>query len=189
MTVQKGFTLIELLVTIAIAGIVATVGIPSFTQSIRSSRLTTNINELVTAVNLARSEAVKRNQSVSIIRTGANWEDGWDVITDADEDGTVDVGTDEILRTYGARPGGFTLRATSNIAGRLTYRSSGLSDKAGSFVLCDNSDANNVPEANTSRLAIVNIVGRVRMGTDGDNDGIPEKSDGEITSCTVSPFN
>lgn len=186
---QTGFTIIELLITIVIAGIVMTIGIPSFTGSIRSSRLTSNINELVTALNLARSEAVKRNQPVSVIKTGTEWEDGWDVITDLDEDGVLDVAdNDTLLRTYGARPNGFTLRATTTYANKVVYEASGLSSAAGSFVLCDNSDGDNVPDPYTSRLLIINTVGRVRMGIDADNDGVPETSVSEITSCTVTPF-
>lgn len=186
---SKGFTLIELLITIVIIAIVATIGIPSFTQTIRNSRLTTNINELVTSLNFARSEAVKRNQTITIRRSGAEWEAGWTVFVDLDGDGNgIPEGdaTDTVLRSYGAMPNNFTLRATG--INRVTYQASGISGN-GSFVLCENSDGNNVPEANTSRLVIINNVGRIQMGTDNDNDGIPEKNDGtEITSCTVSPF-
>ena len=186
MTDKKGFTLIELLVTIAIAAIVATIGIPSFSQSIRNSRLTTNINELVTSLNFARSEAIKRNQPVTVLKSGAQWESGWTVFTDLDGDGIKDA-SDTVLRTYGSLSNNFTLRGTTGFVNRVTYQASGISAN-GSFVLCDNSDGNNIPEANTSRVVIINSVGRVRMGADSDNDGIPEKNDGEITSCTVSPF-
>ena len=185
---STGFTLIELLITIVIVGLIASIGIPSFTQTIRNSRLTTNINELVTSLNFARSEAVKRNQAVTIRKFGAEWETGWTVFVDVDGDGDGipegDAG-DTVLRRYGAMPNNFTLRSTA--VNRLTYRASGIS-ATGSFVLCENSDGNNVPEANTSRLVIINNVGRVRMGSDNNNNGIPEETDGtEITSCTV-PF-
>jgi len=186
---KKGFTLIELLITIAIAGIVASIGIPSFNQTIRNSRLTTNINEFITSLNFARSEAVKRNQTITVRKSGTEWESGWTVFVDLDGDGNGIVEgdvNDTVLRTYGTIASNLTLRASG--INRVTYRPSGMSGNS-SFVLCDNSDGNNTPEAYTSRLILINSVGRVRMGPDSDNDGIQEKEDGaEIVSCTVSPF-
>lgn len=188
----KGFTLIELLVTLAIIAVVATIGLPTFTQSVRNSRLTTNVNGLVTSLNFARSEAIKRGGCTTVRRNAgaalAQWELGWRVFIDLDCDGNgIDEGdaVDTVLRDYEALSAGFTLRATG--INRVTYQPSGTS-AASSFVLCENSDGNNLPESNTSRIVIINAVGRVRMGIDIDNDGIPEKTDGEIVSCTASPF-
>ncbi len=180
----------ELMVTIAIAGILLGVAIPSFTFIISSNRLTTCANELVTALNLARSEAIKRGQPVTIKRisdTSGDWRSGWTIFTDLDGDGTLDVAnSDTLLRTYAALPPSFTLRGT--YVNRITYQASGISAN-GSFVICDNSDNNNIPEANTSKLITVNSIGRPHIGIDIDKDGIPEKDDGtEINSCINSPF-
>ncbi|HFQ91317.1 MAG TPA: prepilin-type N-terminal cleavage/methylation domain-containing protein, partial [Chromatiales bacterium] len=54
---HTGFTLVELLMTLIIVSIVVSLGAPALTDMIRSNRLTTQTNELVTALNLARSEA------------------------------------------------------------------------------------------------------------------------------------
>ena len=186
---RHGFTLVELMITVAISGILLSVGIPSFNQTIANGRLTTNINRLVTALNYARSEAVKRNQTVTVRKLGANsadWADGWTIFVDLNGDGLNDGANDTLLRQYEAIPANYTLKASG--VDRVIYRPSGMSGSS-SFVLCDNSDGNNLPEANTSRLMLINTVGRVRIGSDTDNDGIQEKSDGtEIIHCINSPF-
>lgn len=184
-TNSQGFTLLELMVIVAIAGIIMVVGIPSFNQSISNSRLTTNIHQLVSALNLARSEAVKRNSTVSVKKSGSEWESGWTVFSDFDGDGVQEAG-DTLLRTYDALPNNYTLRGT--YTNFITFKASGIS-ASGSFVLCENSDSNNIPEATTSRVINISSVGRVGIGADIDNNEIPEIGNGtEITSCTVSPF-
>jgi type IV fimbrial biogenesis protein FimT len=185
---SSGYTLMELMVTITIAGILLSIAIPNFTSVISSNRLTTYANELVTALNLARSEAIKRGQPVTIRHNGStsgDWSSGWTVFTDWDGDGTLDVANaDTLLRTYAALPTSFTLRGT--YINYITYQALGTSAN-GSFIVCDNSDNNNKPEANTSRLIIV-FMGRVRMGLDANNDGIPNTNStatatSNITSC------
>jgi len=61
----RGFTLIELMVTLTVAMILLAIAVPSFTYVTVSSRLTTTANELVTALTVARSEAIKRNVPVA----------------------------------------------------------------------------------------------------------------------------
>ena len=173
----------ELMVTLSIAAVVLGIAIPNFSELITSSRLTTSANQLVAALNLARSEAVKRGMSVTVRKAGVNWEDGWDVFTDIDRDNIFN-GTDALIRTYEGLPANYTLRGNNNFANFIRYDRDGLSNQPGSFVICNNSDGDDFPDANTARLIIVNIVGRVRMGADADNDGIPNDDNGEINTCT-----
>lgn len=64
-----GFTLVELVITIAVVAILVALATPSFTSVINSNRLTAQANNLVADLQLARSEAVRRNRTVRVCRT------------------------------------------------------------------------------------------------------------------------
>ena len=104
---NAGFTLIELIVTVAIAAIVLTLGVPSFQEIINNNRLTAGANELVGALHLARSEAVKRNVRVTLCKsadgavctTSGGYQQGWIVFVDPNSNGTVDAG-EPVIRSY-----------------------------------------------------------------------------------------
>ncbi len=83
---SRGFTLVELLVTVVVLGILTAIAVPSFQSWIQSSRTLTVTDELNTAIQLARSEALKRRKNVIICRAnaaftdcenGADWSSGW----------------------------------------------------------------------------------------------------------------
>jgi type IV fimbrial biogenesis protein FimT len=73
---MSGFTLVELMVTLFIASILLAVGVPSFNRMMITSRVTAQSNELVAALNFARSEAIKRNVSMTLCRAAAANSDG-----------------------------------------------------------------------------------------------------------------
>lgn len=182
--VYQGVTLPELVITIAIAAILFAVAIPSFMTSVRSHRLTTVTNELVSALTLARSEAIKRGQYVVIRKAGTNWENGWRVFVDISRDtvstkNEFNVGTDSELRFFDGLADSYTLRGNNNFVNFIAYQPDGTSNNIGSFAICE---GENVQGA---KLVIVNAVGRMRIAPDSDHDGIPEKENGnEISSCT-----
>lgn len=68
----RGFTLIELMVTLTVAIILVAIAVPNFTYVTVSTRLTTIANEIVSAVTVARSEAIKRNGLVAFCGTANN---------------------------------------------------------------------------------------------------------------------
>ena len=66
---NHGFTLIELMLTITVAAVLLGIAAPSFSNMIASWRLTSQTNEIIAAIHLARSEAIKLNRSVTFCRT------------------------------------------------------------------------------------------------------------------------
>lgn len=174
---QHGFTLIELMITLAIAAIVMSIGIPSFREVIRNNRIMTQTNELVTALNLARIEAVKRGIPVTICKasypgnatapptacsTSASWNDGWIIYADPGaNNGTITTSEgDEILRVKEAMATGFKLGIGGTFANWVAYLPTGSSRGSGGlandkFSLC--LDGN----ASTGREINVNTAGRV----------------------------
>lgn len=72
-----GFTLVELMITIAIAGVLASIALPSFRDFVRTQRVKSASFELVSALTLTRSEAIKRNTDVALTQASGGWQNGW----------------------------------------------------------------------------------------------------------------
>ncbi|MBU6437362.1 MAG: GspH/FimT family pseudopilin [Betaproteobacteria bacterium] len=69
-----------MLIVIAVVSILAVMAAPSFSTLISSTRSREATMDLQTALWLARSEAVKRNQAVVVARAGGgSWTNGWTV--------------------------------------------------------------------------------------------------------------
>ncbi|MEE9346268.1 MAG: GspH/FimT family pseudopilin [Methylococcales bacterium] len=158
-----GFTLIELITTLSVAAIILTVGVPGFQTMVQNNRLTTDINRLITDLNLARMEAIKRGQDVTICKRNTagtdcddanTWDLGWIVFSDPDRDGVVDAG-EEIIRVTAELDTGISLTYGKD---QVTYDSQGFSyGFAGSFVM---SDARGSDYAKTR---VISNAGRIRI--------------------------
>jgi type IV fimbrial biogenesis protein FimT len=68
---QAGFNLIELMVTVSLAAILMAIGVPMFRNSVANNRLTSQTNDMVGALTLARSQAITLNQRVTFCRTAS----------------------------------------------------------------------------------------------------------------------
>jgi len=120
---QSGFTLIELMITVLVGGIVLAVGLPSFADFTKSNRLAAQANSVLTALHLARSEAVNRGHNMRVLPIAAStdWAQGWQVRLDVDNSGTTDA-EDTVLRNYDAIKKATLVGDEDNV----TYQSSGF---------------------------------------------------------------
>lgn len=118
---NRGFTLIELVVTVVLIGVIAAFGIPSFNSMVQNNRLASQTNELITALQYARSEAISRAQAISVCPTSDqtsctgntdDWEGGWIVFVDTDEDGTPNSAAD-VIRIWQASSGSADISGAS----------------------------------------------------------------------------
>lgn len=77
---SAGFTITEMLIVVAIMGILAAIAAPYMGDMIRRQRLKTAAFDVFSSLAFARSEAIKRNTTVTITPTGGNWAGGWRIV-------------------------------------------------------------------------------------------------------------
>ena len=81
---QPGFTLVEMLVVVIILAIVAIVAMPSLSLALANQRLRAAGTDLVSALLLARSEAIIRGAQVQVTPLSVgDWKSGWRVVATA----------------------------------------------------------------------------------------------------------
>ncbi|MDO3384884.1 GspH/FimT family pseudopilin [Gilvimarinus sp. SDUM040013] len=105
----SGFTLLELVLTMLTVGVLVAIATPSMVTLIKNNRSDALAEELSVALQIARTEAIKRGERVSLCGAnaamtdcGGNWTDGWLVVTDnATTDGAAAVVVGEVIAQFG----------------------------------------------------------------------------------------
>lgn len=124
---ERGFTMVEVLVVLTISAILLAMAIPSFQAMIQSNRISSATNSMLAAMDLARSEAVRRGGVVTVCRSlnaeapnpacssnagggyaNNDWASGWIVFAKAPANvlnlGTFEANDDLILRQAPFQP-------------------------------------------------------------------------------------
>ena len=161
----RGFTAVELMFSLAIAGLVTALAVPSFRDFLQNNRTAEEANALVGALALARNEAVTRGVPVSVCSSTDNetcandpdWTTGWIVFTDAvGTVGSVDA-PDTVLRALPALRTGSDLAADANF---VSYAANGfLGSAAGVTFDLDVEGCT----GNHNRTITVNLQGRAAI--------------------------
>lgn len=158
-----GLTLVEALVTLAVAGVLLLVGLPSLTVFLENSQLNSDTNDLFMSLMLTRSEAVTRNTQVAMCKIDPadtttcdnteSWQSGWINFVDTDGDGTRDA-DEVIIGTYLGMNDNSVVTA-AGFANSITYLPSGSSNTNGSFNVC--------VSGNLAQDVFINATGRPRI--------------------------
>ena len=139
MTQVKGFTLVELMVTVAVAAILVGIAIPSFRNMIVDYRLSTLATNLTDAISFARSEAIKRNRTITFCQTSSatsnrcggsgSWQH-WLVLQNA-----VSADADDVIRRGAINSHNTTVQVTSDLTDdRLNITTDGLARSGAALI-------------------------------------------------------
>ncbi len=142
----RGFTLIELMITIAVLAILLGVAVPSMLGMIERNSVVAESNELIAALLLTRSEAIKTEHNAHFSISGDN---GWGSFVDLNDDGSEDVDDGERLIQHTVNNVNITVTAngvaTSVVQfgsdGRAIWGGSGFTDSDTDFFKLERGDA------------------------------------------------
>jgi len=161
--VSRGVTLLELTVSLAIIAILATIAVPGFNDLRYSNERAAAVNSFVHAVYLARSEAIKRGQVVTICKSvdgqtcagrAAEWRSGWIVFVNSDRGDPPQRDSGEpLLQAYAGWPRGHIVSNRE----AYSFRAYTQAVVNGTVVFCD-------PRGSTqARAVIISHTGRPRV--------------------------
>ena len=146
-----GFTLIELLVAMSVAAMLAAIAIPSFKTMAQGQRRVAEVNDLVLALNYARSEAIKQDSTAGVsVTASGSWQGGWSVCC---------TSTGATVTTVSALDSRTTLTASAGLA--VTFSGNGAQISAPGTVLftfCDDRGAS------AATAVEVNPQGKIQTG-------------------------
>ena len=182
-----GLSLIELLVGITLVSLLINQAIPSFSTLIERQAATQTTQTLAMAIRLMRHAAIAHQTSAILCPAatletdcGEDWALGQLLFLDANKNRQLD-GTETLIQRWPALPQGSTLGL--RVFGGRSYLRAGadglIAYQNGSFLYCSPSQ-----EPHYARQLIFNALGRVRLATDSDGDGIAEDSQNRPLSCS-----
>jgi type IV fimbrial biogenesis protein FimT len=183
---QAGLSLVELLVTLAVAAVLTGMVVPAFRDLAADRRGSAALNQIVGAVQYARSAAITHHATVTLCPgidrrcLGRDqWHRGALLFLDRNGNGSLEA-TDPVL---GRLP---SLNAEGRIYWRsfrhrayLQFTARGYTAwQNGNFLYCPAGGA-----ATGARMVILNPQGRSRVARDRNGDGIMEDAAGRPISC------
>ena len=177
-----GFTLLELMTTLGIVGIMAAFAIPNMRIFIQNNRLATSGNDLLHSIQIARTEAIKRQSGSVVVCSTADSTAAdnaltcnygnfsqWFVFFDASNNGQhANDGTEPVL-ARGAINASDTVKNDAN-SGIVCFGPTGFQNVAcgaktptRTVVMCDSRGNQAAGVNSTARTLLISQTGRARI--------------------------
>ncbi len=179
--ITHGFTLIEMMVTTVIIALLATVGLPTMNSFLNRTKARQDISQLNQLMSFTRSQALLRASRTTLCPLDASlqcsnqWNDTLSVFTDNDNSHTLDSG-EQLLSTLPANNNPHVLRSFNSQV--ISFDERGFAGvNTGSLGYCHNG------RTPIGAAFIVSRNGRVRLGIDRNQDGLPETPNGKNVPC------
>jgi len=170
-------TLIELLITLAVGAVLLVVAVPNLSTFVKNNRILSTSNDFIAAVNIARTEAIRRGVTVVLCRTmlplattptcnrsgstANDWSTGWLMYaTDGDiNERDYASATDELIRVGQATAGSVELTSDSQGNQWLAINRDGTLREAdaAAYAVCDDRGYA------YGRLIRINLTGRAQI--------------------------
>jgi type IV fimbrial biogenesis protein FimT len=158
----SGVTLVELMFALTVLGILLAIAVPSFRGASLSSRLSAIANDLHSSVQIARSEAIKSNTTVTLCTStngtscaaSGDWEQGWIVL---------DV-NDNVIDSHAALQDGYRVIEASGTE-ELLFQPIGVGASAAAFKVCREDPLGEQERAVTITGTGLAYVTRTELGT------------------------
>lgn len=154
---ESGHSLMEVLIASTVAATLGAAALPGMRAWLQDSRQASRTTAFVVSAQLARSEALRRMNPVTLCasadgrRCGEDYSEGWIVFEDSDGDGQHQA-AEPLLDDYRAPPGG----ATRSTRVKYVWRAYGRRSTNGTVIFCSPT------EPARSRAVIVSYTGRPR---------------------------
>lgn len=162
---HAGFSLIETLIGIALLSTLLSIATPSLQKQLRTWRLRTISWELVHSFTAARHMAIQQQQSVLIAANNGQWQQGWRVAIDSNNNGIIED-NEPLLRQMNSLSSGIQLTGNNPVSRMVRYTQHGNTEtlsgafQAGTLTLCyPNSDL-------PTRKLVLSATGRFRVEVD-----------------------
>ena len=164
-----GFTLLEALVVMALLGLMVSMTAPAMSALRQQHQLQAQAEGFFNSVVLARSEALRRQQRVTLCARATDsacdatgtWQQGWLVFVDANDNAQRDAG-EALLEKHAPVPTDLRMAVTSTARAYFSYNAEGRSATlsgafmAGTWRFCR-------PESDVGWQVVSNALGRPRL--------------------------
>lgn len=126
---QAAFTLVELMVTVVIAGILMSIGIPSFRSMIASDEVDKTTLTLLHDLKFARTKAITTGENVRLTPSDTGIAGGWTIKNNPDSDDAT------LLRTRATMSNNINVTLTGFDSGVVEFDSRGQVVELGKALL------------------------------------------------------